>query len=52
MVEFWVVPSPNHFDGERRNGVTSRKWGKYKAAYIMRLANPIQDLKVDAERTY
>lgn len=44
MVEFWVVPSPNHFDGERRNGVTSRKWGKYKAAYIMRLTNPIQDL--------
>ena len=51
MVEFWVVPSPNHFDGERRNGVTSGKWGKYKAAYIMRLANPIQDLKLNVGET-
>jgi len=51
MVEFWVVPSPNNFDGERRNGVTSRKWGKYKAAYIMRLANPIQDLRLNVGET-
>ena len=44
LVEIWVVPSPNSFSEADRNGVRSRKWGKYKAAYIMRLADPVQNL--------
>ena len=46
LVEIWVVPSPNSFSEANRNGVRSRKWGKYKAAYIIRLADPIQTLKL------
>ncbi len=46
LVEFWVVPSPNSYSESDRNGIQTKKWGRYKAAYIMRLANPIQNLKL------
>jgi thiol-disulfide isomerase/thioredoxin len=54
LVEFWVVPSPNSYPASERNGVQTRKWGRYKAAYLMRLATPVQGRKpgTDARATY
>ena len=49
LVEFWVVPSPKSYSAEERNGVKSQRWGRYKAAYLMRLANPVQDLSFDPQ---
>jgi thiol-disulfide isomerase/thioredoxin len=51
IVEFWIVPSPRSFGAADRNGIKSSKWGKYRSAYIMRLADPIQDLKLNAGET-
>jgi thiol-disulfide isomerase/thioredoxin len=54
LVEFWVVPSPNSYPASERNGVQTKKWGRYKAAYLMRLAIPVQGRKPDtrARETY
>jgi thiol-disulfide isomerase/thioredoxin len=49
IVEFWIVPSPRSFSAAERNGIQSRKWGKYRSAYIMRLADPVQDLRFNPE---
>ena len=49
IVEFWVVPSPNSFGSSERNGIQSGKWGRYRSAYIMRLADPIQELRFNPE---
>ena len=47
-VAVWVVPSPIAYSEASRNGVQSRKWGPYKAAFVMQLAAPLA--KVAGER--
>jgi len=37
-IKIWVVPSPNSFGEASRNGVQSRKWGAFRAAFMMQAA--------------
>jgi thiol-disulfide isomerase/thioredoxin len=38
MITFWVVPSPSTYGEANRNGVQSRRWGGFKAAFVMQVA--------------
>jgi len=42
-VEFWIVPSPNSYPASESNGIKTQKWGRYKAAYMMRLASSVRE---------
>lgn len=37
-IRVWVVPPPASFAGASRNGVQSRQWGPYHAAFVMQAA--------------
>jgi len=37
-IKVWVVPAPNSFSEANRNGVQSRKWGRFRAAFVMQAA--------------
>lgn len=38
LIKVWIVPAPGSFAEADRNGVRSRKWGPYHAAFIMQAA--------------
>jgi thiol-disulfide isomerase/thioredoxin len=38
MITFWVVPSPTTYGEANRNGVQSRRWGAFRAAFVMQAA--------------
>ena len=38
MITFWVVPSPSTYGESNRNGIQSRRWGVFRAAFVMQAA--------------
>lgn len=38
-IKVWIVPAPSAFAEAERNGVQSRKWGKYHTAFFMQAAD-------------
>ena len=38
MITFWVVPSPLTYGEANRNGVQSRRWRAFRAAFVMQAA--------------
>jgi hypothetical protein len=38
MITFWVVPSPSTYGDSNRNGIQSRRWGVFRAAFVMQAA--------------
>lgn len=40
MIRVWVVPGPSSFAETNRNGIRSRRWGPFQAAFVMQAAKP------------
>lgn len=39
-IRVWIVPSPSNFSEANRNGIQSRRWGPFPAAFIMQAVAP------------